>query len=226
MRPTPLPTSETLRHGAGSNGVDNCTPMCRQRSLARGLGNLSTILPRYSCEGETTFKPEFHEVRVRKRISQKANANSELQNRQRKEHGKAHVSRAAELSIPGVFAQGRIVRYCNVYILGLFRTDLPNAHLARATKKRVDSAYLVCKLHFELLALRTLARSFLILYLEALWLLFLVLLVNDSGLGSMFFFGIRMETFLSVAWVGGGGVWTPPRIRGSSDPTGKLDATP
>ena len=116
MRPTPLPTSETLRHGAGSNGDDNCTPMCRQRSLARGLGNLSTILPRYSCEGETTFKPEFHEVRVRKRISQKANANSELQNRQRKEHGKAHVSRAAELSIPGVFAQGRIVRYCNVYI--------------------------------------------------------------------------------------------------------------
>ena len=134
MRPTPLPTSETLRHGTGSNGVDNCSPMCRQRSLVRGLGNLSAILPRYSCEGETTFKPEFHEVRVRKRISQKANANSELQNRQRKEHGKAHVSRAAELSIPGVFAQGRIVRYCNVYILGLFRTDLPNAHLARATK--------------------------------------------------------------------------------------------
>ena len=44
MRPTPLPTSETLRHGAGSNGVDNCTPMCRQRSLARGLGDLSTFL--------------------------------------------------------------------------------------------------------------------------------------------------------------------------------------
>ena len=44
MRPTPLPTSETLRHGAGSNGVDNCTPMCRQRSLARGLGDFSTIL--------------------------------------------------------------------------------------------------------------------------------------------------------------------------------------
>ena len=39
-----MPTSETLRHGAGSNGVDNCTPMCRQRSLARGLGDLSTIL--------------------------------------------------------------------------------------------------------------------------------------------------------------------------------------
>jgi hypothetical protein len=44
MRPTPLPTSETLKHGAGSNGVDNCTPMCRQRNLARGLGDLSTIL--------------------------------------------------------------------------------------------------------------------------------------------------------------------------------------
>jgi hypothetical protein len=137
-----------------------------KEALQGDLGNLSTILPRYSCEGKTTFKPEFHEVRVRKRISQKANANSKLQNRQRKEHGKAHVSRAAELSIPGVFAQGRIVRYCNT-VLGLFRTDFPNAHLARATKKRVDSAYLVCKLHFELLALQTLARSFLILYLEA-----------------------------------------------------------
>ena len=44
MRPPPLPTSETLIQGVGSNGVDNCTPMCRQRSLARGLGDLSTIL--------------------------------------------------------------------------------------------------------------------------------------------------------------------------------------
>jgi hypothetical protein len=126
-------------------------------------------------------------------MSQKANENSELKNRQRKEHGKAHVSRAAELSIPGVFAQGRIVRYCNVYILGLFRTDLQNAHLARATKKRVHSAYLVCKFHFESLELRTLARSFLILYLEA------------REAWAEFFFGIRIETFLSVAWVGEGG---------------------
>ena len=44
MRPSPLPISETLRHGTGSNGVDNCTQMCRQRSLARGFEDLSTIL--------------------------------------------------------------------------------------------------------------------------------------------------------------------------------------
>ena len=100
-------------------------------------------------------------------MGQKANANSELQSKQRKGHGKAHVSRAAELSSPGVFAQGRIVRYCYVYILGLFRTDLPNAHLDWATKSTLHRAYLVCELYFELLALRTLAGSFLFPYLEA-----------------------------------------------------------